>query len=252
MVQAFASAGLPVQSNLAVPGAPQNAAAPAPDATAAAPALPGAADTFQAQGTQQGGDAQANNLLQGIGKLIEQLGDVFKTIGELLQGGGGGAAPAGTPEQTPTPTPTPAPQTGDTGNNNTTNTNNNTNNNTNVNNNPTPPPANTRTPVANAMEVEMPAKIAAHPDIAKDINAPLNFNITGQGGGQWGVDLRKNSDWVQKGQIANPKATITISADDFMGLRQGKLDGMTLFQQGRIKFEPFDMGVAMKLGDLLK
>jgi hypothetical protein len=239
MVQAFAAVGLPAQSNLALPGAPPNAAAQPAGATAGAPALPGAADAFQpaqqpdaAAATQGGGDAQANGLLQGIGKLISQLGDVFKTLGELLQGGGGGGGAQTPPvDQNPNPNPTPPP----------------------VDNNPTPPPANnTQTPVQQAMETDMPAKIAAHPDLRKDINAPLNFNITGQGGGQWGVDLRKNSDWVQRGQIANPKATITISADDFMGLRQGKLDGMTLFQQGRIKFEPFDMGVAMKLGDLLK
>jgi len=266
VVQAFASAGLSPQPGPGLQDQPPAVAQPA------TPAAPAAADTFQAQAPQgtgatgapgptgatgatgAAGGQQANGLLQSIGKLIEQLGSLLRSIGELLKGGGapapGGQPPAPTPAPAPTPTPTPAPAPTPTPTPLPTPTP-----------DPAPAPVPTPTPapggggnsvVKDFMEKELPAKIAANPKLAKEINAPIQVNISGPQGGNWTVDLTRNSDWVQPGAQGTPKMTITVSDADFAKIRANELDPTAAVMQGKLKFEPFDMGLAQKVGDLLK
>ena len=48
-------------------------------------------------------------------------------------------------------------------------------------------------------------------DIAKDINAVIHFNITGDGGGTWTLDCTKSEGWMTAGASGTPKMTITVS-----------------------------------------
>lgn len=101
------------------------------------------------------------------------------------------------------------------------------------------------------MEEEIPTLLKSKPEIAKDINAIIHFNITGDAGGTWTVDLTKASDWVTTGNSGTPKMTITCSDSDFVKLRQKQLNAQMAAMQGKLKFKPMDMGLAMKLGKLL-
>ena len=101
------------------------------------------------------------------------------------------------------------------------------------------------------LETEIPNVLKNKPELAKDINAVIHFNITGNDGGTWTMDLTKPSDWVSTGAAGTPKMTITVSADDFLKIRAKQLNAQMAAMQGKLKFKPMDMGLAMKLGKLL-
>ena len=101
------------------------------------------------------------------------------------------------------------------------------------------------------LEQEIPAALKAKPELAKDINAIIHFNVTGDNGGTWTVDLTKADNWVSSGATGTPKMTITVSADDFVKIRSKQLNAQMAAMQGKLKFKPMDMGLAMKLGKLL-
>ena len=101
------------------------------------------------------------------------------------------------------------------------------------------------------IETEIPAALAAKPEMAKDINSIIHFNITGDGGGNWTLDLTKPSGWVSSGHTGTPKMTITVSNDDLVKIRQKQLKPEMAAMSGKLKFKPMDMGLAMKLGKLL-
>jgi putative sterol carrier protein len=101
------------------------------------------------------------------------------------------------------------------------------------------------------LETEIPGALKAKPELAKEINSVIHFNITGDNGGTWTLDLTKGSDWVATGAQGEPKMTITVSNDDFVKIRQKQLNPQMAAMQGKLKFKPMDMGLAMKLAKLL-
>ncbi len=107
------------------------------------------------------------------------------------------------------------------------------------------------TTVKTILETEIPNLLKSRPELAKDINAVIHFNITGTEGGTWTMDLTKSSDWVRTGAEGTPKMTITVSDQDFVKIRQKQLNAQMAAMQGKLKFKPMDMGLAMKLGKLL-
>jgi putative sterol carrier protein len=107
------------------------------------------------------------------------------------------------------------------------------------------------TSVKNILENDIPNLLKTRPELAKDINAIIHFDITGEQGGTWTMDLTKSSDWVSTGTQGTPKMTITVSDQDFMKIRQKQLNAQMAAMQGKLKFKPMDMGLAMKLGKLL-
>jgi hypothetical protein len=101
------------------------------------------------------------------------------------------------------------------------------------------------------LENDIPAALTAKPELAKEINAIVHFVITGDNGGTWTVDLTKPSDWVTAGAVGLPKMTVTVSDADFVKIRSKQLNAQMAAMQGKLKFKPMDMGLAMKLGKLL-
>jgi putative sterol carrier protein len=101
------------------------------------------------------------------------------------------------------------------------------------------------------LETEIPNLLKSKPELAKDINAVIHFNITGDTGGTWTMDLTKPADWVSTGASGTPKMTITVSDQDFVKIRSKQLNAQMAAMQGKLKFKPMDMGLAMKLGKLL-
>ncbi|WP_224245196.1 SCP2 sterol-binding domain-containing protein [Hyalangium gracile] len=101
------------------------------------------------------------------------------------------------------------------------------------------------------LETEIPGVLKQKPELAKDINAIIHFNITGDTGGTWTLDLTKDSDWVSTGANGTAKMAITCSGEDFVKIRQKQLNPQMAAMQGKLKFKPMDMGLAMKLAKLL-
>jgi len=95
-------------------------------------------------------------------------------------------------------------------------------------------------------------RAAANTDAATQPNAIYQFNITGEGGGEWNLDLTKGKTgaFTNKGKHASPGATITVSAEDWLGMLNGSLNPMQAFMSGKIKIDG-DMTLAMSLQQVM-
>ena len=100
-------------------------------------------------------------------------------------------------------------------------------------------------------DTEIPNRIKAKPELAKDINAVVHFNITGDGGGTWTLDATKAEDWITAGANGDPKMVITATAVDFEKIVSKQMNAQMAAMSGKLKFKPMDMGIAMKLGKLI-
>lgn len=101
------------------------------------------------------------------------------------------------------------------------------------------------------LEQDIPEVLKNKPELAKEIDAVIHFNVTGDAGGTWTLDLTKPDGWVSQGAQGTPKMTVTVSDQDFVKIRQKQLNAQMAAMQGKLKFKPMDMGLAMKLGKLL-
>jgi len=93
----------------------------------------------------------------------------------------------------------------------------------------------------------MPAQLNA--DTAKGMNSVIQFNLTGDGGGEWNVAIADGNCQVGEGTHASPNMTMTMTAGDYVDMITGKLNGQMAFMSGKLKIAG-DMGLAMKMQSL--
>ncbi|MBL9040063.1 MAG: SCP2 sterol-binding domain-containing protein [Deltaproteobacteria bacterium] len=105
------------------------------------------------------------------------------------------------------------------------------------------------TSASDLFDTLLPPKIAATPDKAREINAIYQFNITGENGGQWNVDLAGNPPSITKGEKPGANCTITVAHEDFLKMLTNPALGMQLFMTGKLKVAGDPM-LAMKLQKL--
>src|SRR5258705_3604059 len=95
-------------------------------------------------------------------------------------------------------------------------------------------------------EEKIVQKLKDKPETSKAVNSIYEFNITGDNGGVWTVDLTKEPGTVQAGSTGTAKCTVTCAAADFMNIVSGKMNPQMAFMSGKLKIKG-DMGLAMKL-----
>ena len=93
------------------------------------------------------------------------------------------------------------------------------------------------------MESVDPAKV-------KGLNAVYQFDLSGDNGGVFHVTVADGSAVLAEAAHDNPNITISMSADDFEALMDGKLNATSAFMAGKLKVKG-DMSLAMKLQGLL-
>ncbi len=86
-------------------------------------------------------------------------------------------------------------------------------------------------------------------DKAAGLKAVYQWDITGDGGGKWNADINDGAITVSEGEHASPNITITVTAQDWLDILNGKLDGQMAFMSGKLKVKG-DMSLAMKLKTL--
>ena len=86
-------------------------------------------------------------------------------------------------------------------------------------------------------------------DKAAGLNAVYQWDITGDGGGKWNAAIADGAITVSEGEHASPNITITVTAQDWLDILNGKLDGQMAFMSGKLKVKG-DMSLAMKLKTL--
>ena len=95
----------------------------------------------------------------------------------------------------------------------------------------------------------MPTQINA--DAAKGMNSSIQFNLSGDGGGNYNVAIKDGAAKVTEGSPASPNMTMTMAATDYVDMIMGKLNGQMAFMSGKLKIAG-DMGLAMKMQSLFK
>jgi putative sterol carrier protein len=99
----------------------------------------------------------------------------------------------------------------------------------------------------------LPQQAAANPGQAakiKDINAVIQVVLTGEGGGDYFMELAGGSFKTGKGKAESPKLTITQSVADWREINAGRLNPQMAFMSGKLKISG-DMSLAMKLGSIM-
>ena len=79
----------------------------------------------------------------------------------------------------------------------------------------------------------MPSAFMA--DKAGNAKAVIQLNLQGEGGGTWVLNIADGKCEVLPEAPSQPGVTVTMEADDFVALTEGKLDAIPAFMQGKIK-----------------
>ncbi len=95
----------------------------------------------------------------------------------------------------------------------------------------------------------MPDKLKAKPELCDQINASYRFELSGDKGGTWVVDLTKpGGKIIENGEDA--QCIVMMTEGDFLDVMNGNLTGQMAFMTGKLKVKG-DMMLAMKLEKLL-
>ena len=91
---------------------------------------------------------------------------------------------------------------------------------------------------------EMPKQF--NTDKAGDLNAAVVFDLSGDEGGQWTVQIADGKCEVLETAIDSPTATVKMASEDYTAMVSGKLNPMMAFMSGKIKVDG-DLNSVMKV-----
>ncbi len=97
-------------------------------------------------------------------------------------------------------------------------------------------------------EQTLPGKLT--PETATDLGAKFQFNIDGDGGGSWTVDLTAQSDWVSEGVDDGADCTISMKESDFLGILDRSINPQMAFMMGKIRVAG-NLALSLKLPKIL-
>jgi len=70
---------------------------------------------------------------------------------------------------------------------------------------------------------------------SKGLNAVFQFELSGDGGGSYNIAVNDGTMEVKEGTAATPSVTIKMSADDYLKLINGQLNGTMAYMKGQMK-----------------
>jgi putative sterol carrier protein len=79
----------------------------------------------------------------------------------------------------------------------------------------------------------LPARFVA--SAAKGVNAIFQFELAGDGGGTYHVTVTDGVMAVAEGAAPSPSATLKMSADNYVKMANGELNGAMAYMKGQLK-----------------
>jgi putative sterol carrier protein len=76
---------------------------------------------------------------------------------------------------------------------------------------------------------------AFNPSAAQGLDVVFQFEITGEGGGNWNVVIKDGACQVQEGTHDSPSVTLTMSGETWIGMVNKEVNGMQAFMSGQLK-----------------
>jgi len=86
-------------------------------------------------------------------------------------------------------------------------------------------------------------------EAAKGLKAVYQFDLSGEGGGKWNVTIENDTCKVAEGAHGSPSITISMTAQDYLDMLTGKLNGQVAFMSGKLRIAG-DMGLALRMQSL--
>jgi putative sterol carrier protein len=87
------------------------------------------------------------------------------------------------------------------------------------------------------------------PEKAANINAAIQLDLTGEGGGQWAIKIADGKLVIDEGRAISPNLSLSMAATDYIALTMGDANAMGLFMAGKIKVQG-DVMLAMKFQEM--
>jgi putative sterol carrier protein len=83
------------------------------------------------------------------------------------------------------------------------------------------------------------------PATAKGVNAIIQLNATGDGGGQYSMSIADGKMDVTEGVAEKPTVQINVAAKDWIDIINGQLDPTKAFMTGKLRIAG-DLGLMMR------
>lgn len=84
------------------------------------------------------------------------------------------------------------------------------------------------------------------PDQALGLNATIQFDLSGEGGGQWYATISNGSLSVASGQSSQANLTLSMTATDYVAMINRELAPMQAYMHGKVKVKG-ELPLLMKL-----
>jgi putative sterol carrier protein len=89
------------------------------------------------------------------------------------------------------------------------------------------------------------------PDNAAGLNAVLQLDISGNGGGQWHMVVADKQLTIREGVAPNPNMTLKMDSVDYLAMINGEANPMQMFMAGKVRVGG-DISLALKLQSMFK
>ncbi len=92
-------------------------------------------------------------------------------------------------------------------------------------------------------------KLANSPELTEGLSGTVCFNITGDGGGHWTIDLDHVPAKISHELVEDPKVTFIVDCNDLADMVSGAITPQKAYFGGKLKIEG-DLGLALRLGKI--
>lgn len=74
-----------------------------------------------------------------------------------------------------------------------------------------------------------------NPNAAQGLDVVIQYEITGEGGGNWHITIKDGACKIQEGSYESPNVTITTSAETWLAIVNKETNGMQAFMSEQLK-----------------